>query len=203
MADELCVGFSDVKEMSEDDVYRLFFPDKHAPAAVFEEPDYAHVHEQLKRTGVTLKLLWREYQDDCSSKGAVAMGYSRFCKGYGGHMVANRLTSHLDHKPGQCVEADWSGPTMSFLAEATGESVTVHLFDAFLPYSQYAYVVPTLDMRQDTWLRCHVNMYSFFDGSPVRTVCENLKTGVISHPREGDIVLNDAYVGISRGFFPW
>jgi hypothetical protein len=55
-------------------------------------------------------------------------------------------------------------------------------------------------MKQDTWLKCHVNMYSFFGGSPVRTVCDNLKTGVISHPREGDIVLNDAYEALGSHY---
>lgn len=36
-------------------------------------------------------------------------------------------------------------------------------------------------------------MYEFFGGVTIRTVCDNLKTGVISHPKEGDIVLNDQY----------
>ncbi len=71
--------------------------------------------------------------------------------------------------------------------------VKVYLFVATLPYSQYSYVEPCLDMKQDTWLRCHIHMYRFFGGVPVRTVCDNLKTGVIRHPKEGDIILNSAY----------
>ena len=27
----------------------------------------------------------------------------------------------------------------------------------------------------------------------VRTICDNLKTGVVKHPKEGDIILTDAY----------
>jgi hypothetical protein len=48
-------------------------------------------------------------------------------------------------------------------------------------------------MKQDTWLRCNIHMFEFFGGSTVRVTCDNLKTGVISHPREGDIILNDRY----------
>jgi len=48
-------------------------------------------------------------------------------------------------------------------------------------------------MKQNTWLNCHVNMYKYFGGSTIRLVCDNLKTGVISHPKDGEIILNDKY----------
>ena len=48
-------------------------------------------------------------------------------------------------------------------------------------------------MQQDTWLRAHVAMFEAFTGSVPRIVPDNLKTGVIEHPREGEVVLNDAY----------
>ena len=28
---------------------------------LYEQPDYEYVHQELKRVGVTLKLLWQEY----------------------------------------------------------------------------------------------------------------------------------------------
>ena len=55
-------------------------------------------------------------------------------------------------------------------------------------------------MKQDTWLRCHIRMYEFFDGVTIRTVCDNLKTGVISHPKQGDIVLNDNYEALGSHY---
>lgn len=48
-------------------------------------------------------------------------------------------------------------------------------------------------MKQDTWLKCHVDMFEFFAGVPIKIVCDNLKAGVIRHPKEGDIVLNESY----------
>ncbi len=36
-------------------------------------------------------------------------------------------------------------------------------------------------------------MFEAFTGSVPRIVPDNLKTGVIKHPREGEVVLNDAY----------
>lgn len=55
-------------------------------------------------------------------------------------------------------------------------------------------------MKQDTWLRCHINMYRFFGGVSICTVCDNLKTGVIAHPKDGDIVLNEAYEALASHY---
>ena len=55
-------------------------------------------------------------------------------------------------------------------------------------------------MKQDTWLRCHIHMYEFFEGITVRTICDNLKVGVIRHPKEGDIVLNEAYEALGSHY---
>lgn len=44
---------------------------------------------------------------------------------------------------------------MSIL-NADGERIKVYLFVATLPYSQYSFVNPRLDMKQDSWLRCHI-----------------------------------------------
>ena len=41
-------------------------------------------------------------------------------------------------------------------------------------------------------------MFKFFGGTPVKVVCDNLKTGVISHPKNGEIVLNDAHLALSE-----
>jgi len=193
IADELAINYSMVKDKSEDEVYQLFFPDKHSLETLFEKPDYLYVHKELKKTGVTLKLLWTEYKDICAKNCSIPMGYTKFCEGYSDHVTANSLTNHLVHKPGMVCEVDWSGPTMSFINPSTGEVVKVYLFISTLPYSQYSYVEPCLDMKQNTWLTCNVNMFRYYNGSTIRVTCDNLKVGVISHPREGDIILNERY----------
>jgi len=200
ISDHLSITFNDVKDMSEQEVYHMFYPDKHAIEKLYEDPNYEYVHKELKKVGVTLKILWFEYDDKCKGNNDIAMGYTKFCEGYGNHTIANKLTNHLNHKPGIITEVDWSGPTMSYVDVLIGDKITVYLFVATLPYSQYAYVEPCLDMKQDTWLRCHVHMFEFFEGVTIRTVCDNLKTGVIKHPREGDIVLNESYEALGSHY---
>ena len=149
---------------------------------LFQEPNYEYIHGELSKLGVTLKLLWKEYRDLCVGEGGIAVGYTKFCTGYTRFTEAQNLTNHLTHKPGMVVEVDWSGPTMKLIDRMTCEVIPVYLFVATLPYSQYSYVEPCLNMKEASWLNCHIHMYDFFGGTTVRTVCDNLKTGVIKHP---------------------
>ena len=55
IADEKQIAYSDVADKSDDEVYRLFYPQKYAYEIIYGDPDYAYVHEELKKTGVTLK----------------------------------------------------------------------------------------------------------------------------------------------------
>ena len=192
-ADAAELGWDDVADLPDGEVYSLLFPGRGEQESVFAEPDWAEVHREMARVGVTMKLLHGEYTDRCASSGSPAMGYDRFCKQYQQHVRIAGLASRVGHKAGQTVEVDWSGPTMQLTDPVTGEARRVYLFVGCLPFSRYAFVEPTLDMKQDTWLRAHVAMFEFFGGSVPRIVPDNLKTGVITHPREGEIVLNDAY----------
>ncbi|WP_262003893.1 IS21 family transposase [Microbacterium sp. Mcb102] len=180
-------------EMSDGEVYERLFPDTGARESVYVQPDWTVVHKELARVGVTLKLLHAEYLDRCQNSGAAGMGYDRFCKNYAHFVRTLGVSSRVGHKAGQTIEVDWSGPTMQLINPVTGETAKVYLFVACLPFSRYAFVEPALDMRQDTWLEAHVSMFAWFGGSTPRIVPDNLKTGVLKHPREGEVVLNDAY----------
>lgn len=192
-ADAAGLGWDDVAQRSEAQVYGLVFPGRGEHESVFVQPDWDQAHREMARVGVTLKLLHGDYTDSCAQAGEPAMGYDRFCKTYQRHVLVTGAASRVGHKAGQCVEVDWSGPTMELINPSTGEIAKVFLFVACLPFSRYAFVEPTLDMKQDTWLRAHAAMFQFFGGSVPRIVPDNLKTGVIKHPREGEVVLNDAY----------
>lgn len=192
-ADQQGIGWDEVADLDDAEVYQLVFPGRGEHVSVFTQPDWPEIHRQLARVGVTLKLLHREYADTVTATGGIAMSYDRFCRGYEHHVALSGVDSRVGHKAGRTVEVDWSGPTMELIDPVTGEVATVYLFVACLPFSRYAFVEPALDMRQATWLRAHVAMFEFFGGSVPRIVCDNLKTGVISHPRDGEIVLNDSY----------
>ena len=109
-AAELGVSYADLAAKSDDEVYLLFFPDKFHKETIYAPVNYEHVHVELKKTGVTLKLLWQEYKDSVME--GVPVGYSKFCDDYAKYVEQNNLTNHITHKPGVVCEVDWSGKTM-------------------------------------------------------------------------------------------
>ncbi|MBR0405269.1 MAG: transposase [Eggerthellaceae bacterium] len=174
-ASESGVGRDDVSLMGDDEIAAMLFTEEKEAADAVARPDYGYVHGELRKAGVTLKLLWEEYRDECAEKEKVAVSYVTFTRGYADYAISKNVTNHLKHKPGQAMEADWSGSTMRLVDPVTGEVSKVRLFVAVLLYSQYTYVEATLDMKQNTWLLCHVNAYEFFGGVAVRLVCDNME----------------------------
>jgi len=192
-ADAAGLSHDEAAGMPDADVYARLFPGRGQHESVYAQPDWSEVHAELARVGVTPKLLHSEYRDACATAGSPAMGYDRFCKTYQHHVLVSGLASRVGHKAGQSVEVDWSGKTMTLADPVAGTHTKVFFFVGCLPFSRYAFDEPTLDMKQDTWLRAHIAMFDWFDDSVPRNVPDNLKTVVISHPREREIILNDAY----------
>ena len=199
-ARELSITWENISDKEEKEVYEIIFPDKFKPTIEYSKVDYDYVHKELKKVGVTLKMLWSEYVIDCQYKREFACGYDKFCRGYNEYVCSKNITSHIERKPGISVEVDWSGPTMSISDKDTGEIHKVYLFVATLPYSQYSYVEGTLSMDQTDWLNCHIHMFKYFGGVPRQLICDNLKTGVIKHPREGEIILNESYLNLAEHY---
>lgn len=72
------VGWDDVAGKTDGEVYALLFPGRGERESVYEQPDWARVHRELARVGVTLRILHGEYADGCRRTGKPHMGYDRF-----------------------------------------------------------------------------------------------------------------------------
>lgn len=191
-------SWDEISCWDDEKLYALFYPEKFKHKRSYAPVDYAYVHNELMKTGVTEMLLWDEYCSTCRKNGETACSYFTFTRNYQKYTVAKSYTSRVAHKPGETVEVDWSGSTMSYTEPDTGNIVTAYLFVATMPYSQKSYVEATADMQENTWLSCHVHMFEFFGGTPLRIVCDNLKTGVISHRSKGEIILNESYLSLGE-----
>ena len=194
------VAWEEAERMSAGEVYARLFPEREQPGPVYPDPDWDAVHAELAKVGVTLRLLHGEYREECAARGEAVTSYDRFCKRYRQFTVSRNVVSRVGRKAGRNMEVDWSGPTMSLVDPATGVVSKVYLFVACLPFSRYSYVEPALDMKQDTWLRCHVHAFEFLGGATPCIAPDNLKTGVTAHPREGEVVLNAAYEDLAAHY---
>ena len=157
-------------------------------------PDCSYIHEELKKKGVTLKLLHEEYQEECVIKGIDYLKYTQFCNVYKEYVEDNKLTMHIERKPGERIEVDWAGATIPIYDTTQKEIIAkAHLFVGVLPFSQYMYCAASLDMKSESWINHHINMFKHFNGVASILQCDNLKTGVISHKKYDEIIYNQAY----------
>ena len=56
-------------DVSNEDLQGILFPEKYASTSGYMEPDYERIHAELAKPGVTLTLLWAEYNEKCISTG--------------------------------------------------------------------------------------------------------------------------------------
>jgi transposase len=143
-------------------------------------PDWAIVHRELKRTGVTLQLLWVEYQQ--AHEGTLGRGrcyqYTQFCAHY--HAWAGQLEPVLrqEHKAGERTFVDYAGPHMEVLDLETGEVREAQIFVAALGASHLLFAEATWTQQLPDWIASHVRMVEFYGGVTALIVPDNLRTGV-------------------------
>ena len=68
-----------VPDADDNSLYKQFFPDKADMDEIHAPVNFDYVHKELNRTGVTLKLLWKEYNADCICSGKEAMSNHNIC----------------------------------------------------------------------------------------------------------------------------
>ena len=120
-------------------IRETFFPSE-LDSSSRRTPDYAKMHKELAKPGVTLTLLWAEYCEACYSENATPYQYTQFCDNYRKWARATKATMRIKRKPGDVFEVDWAGNTMPVYDRVTGEQYDACIFVGVLPCSGYAYV---------------------------------------------------------------
>ncbi len=92
-------------------------------------PDPATLDIELRKTGVTLRLLHHEYLEQ---NRIGAYGYTQFCAHYNGWKRTQNLTMRQVHRAGDKLFVDYSGKKPSIIDVETGERIEVELFVAVL-----------------------------------------------------------------------
>ena len=111
------------------------------------------MHEELKRRGVTLVMLWEEYR----AEHADGYGYSRFCELYSDWRKRISPTMRQTHVAGEKLFVDWAGDTMPVFDPMTGEEHARTSFVAALGASNYTYAEARWTETLPDWIGAHVN----------------------------------------------
>lgn len=177
-------------EMDDSELEKLFYSNgAQVQTAKCPSTNWAEVHLELKKKGVTKQLLWEEHvqqNKDCY------YSYSRFCHHHSLWKQKQKRSMRQQHKAGEKLFVDYAGQTIPIVCSTTGEVKNVQIFVAVLGASNYTYVEATHTQSLPDWLESHVRVFEFLGGVPKIVIPDNLKSGVSKACRY-DPDLNPAY----------
>jgi transposase len=153
----------------------LLFPRARALVAQYVEPDFAQLHQELKRKGVTLQLLWEEY---AAAHPGQAYRYSQFCLLFKRFQGRLKRSMRQVHRAGDKLFIDYSGHTVGIIDSATGEIRRAEIFVAVLGASCYTYAEASCSQQLPDWIGSHVRCFEFLGCVPALLVPDQLKSAI-------------------------
>src|ERR1700688_229604 len=167
---------------------RLSPPVELVPAAERPAVDWAVVHTELKRKGVTLSLLWEEYRE----REPRGYRYSWYCELYGQWRGRADLSMRQVHRAGEKLFVDYCGKTVPVVDAGTGEAREAQVFVAVWGASNLTFAEATWSQGLSDWVGSHVRAFEFGGGLTEIVVPDNLKSAV-SRPCRYEPELNPTY----------
>ena len=107
-------------DMTNADIEKLFYPERKISLVERKEPNYAYIHKELAKPGVTLTLLWTESCDECRANGEIPYMSTQFSDKYRNWARTTKATMRIQHKPGDAMQVDWAGNTIPYYDSVTG-----------------------------------------------------------------------------------
>ncbi len=160
--------------MGDDELAGMLFP----PSAVSDHTrpalDLPYIHNELRKKGVTLFLLWEEYKE----RHPEGFQYSWFCEIYRHWAGKLDVSMRQVHKAGEKMSVDYAGQTVDVLERLSGEIREAQVFVAVLGASNYTYSEATWTQSLPDWIGSHVRAFEYLGGCPEVVVPDNLKSGV-------------------------
>lgn len=140
------------------------------------EFDFAYIHQELKKKGVTRELLHQEYQRNHPAMKICS--YAEFCRRYKRYKRQLQPSMRQSHVAGDKVFVDYAGPTITLYDADTGSTQQAVIFVGVLGASNYTYAEATLTRSLPDWIGAHARMLEFFGGVPNLIIPDNEKSAV-------------------------
>lgn len=201
-AAEAGLTWEQAQSMTDGEVEGALYRDGGRNVAAIRAPiDYSHVHAELHRTGVTLQLLWAEYQESVGARGdgSKPYQYSQFCELYGAWRVRLKPSMRRVHRVGERAFVDYSGKKPRIVDEATGEVREMELFVMVLGASNYTYAEATRTQSLPDFVGATIRGFEHFGAVPEVIVPDQLRSAVKGPDRyEPDI--NATYLEMAQHY---
>lgn len=171
------LNFLEINELSDKDLEELFVkPDENIVNEKLQTL-YNHfplVDRELKRKGVTRKLLWAEY----IKKHPDGYGESRFTRHFSRWKSRIAPSMRKEHKAGDKLYIDFAGEKLTIIDKLTKEQTQVEVFVAILGASQLTYIQAMMSQRKEDFIPACEDALHYFGGVPAAIVPDNLRSAV-------------------------
>lgn len=180
-----------IEAMTEPELQACLLGERQQPAPPVA-PDFAHMHRELMRKGMTLMLLWQEYQ--AQHPGVRTLQYSQFCERYRQYTRSLKRSMRQVHRAGEKLFVDFAGPTL-----ALADGSRAHLFVAALGASHYTFAQALPGQRTEDWIEGMVQALHFIGGVPELIVPDNPRA-VIAQPDRYEPRANESVLDFARHY---
>jgi transposase len=130
------------------------------------QPDFGRIHQELRRKGMTLLLLWEEYQADHAD--SQTYSYSQFCDNYRRFAKQLKRSMRQLHRAGEKLFIDYAGPTVPLT-----DGSRAHIFVAAMGASSYTFAWATPKETMVDWIESTVRAVHFYGGVTQLIVPDN------------------------------
>ena len=172
------VDWPQANTLGDDERRARLYPPPRPRSSARREPDYAVLHQELKRPGVTLQLLWEEYR---AHAGEAAYRYSAYCEKYRAWAKKLKRSMRQLHPAGERLFVDYAGQTVPVVDATTGEIRRAQIFVAVLGASNYTYACATWKQTAADWVGAIIATLAFIGGVP-RLLVPDQPRALIANP---------------------
>ncbi len=201
-AEKAGLRWDEAEKMSDGEVEaRLFHQLGRNEPAARAPIDLHWVHMELRRAGVTLELLWAEYQRAVADGGTGLRPYqySQFCERYRAYKRKFSPVMRQTHRAGEKSFIDFSGKKPRLVDVETGGWIEVELFVMVLGASNYTYVEAVRTQQVADFVAATVRGLEYFGGVSEILVPDQLKSAVSKADRS-DPEINATYAEMAQHY---
>lgn len=153
------------------------------------QPDFGRIHQELRRKGMTLQLLWEEYQAEHAD--TQTYRYSQFCENYRQFARQLKRSMRQVHRAGEKLFVDYAGPTVPLT-----DGGRAHIFVSAMGASSHTFVWATPRETMRDWIESMVRALRFYGGVTQLIVPDNPRAMIADpnryEPRSNETVLDFA-----------
>lgn len=173
--------------LTENELARRLLPGP-VPRTDYVLPEFGRIHHEMRRKGVTLSLLWEEYQaDHAHQTDRLTYRYTQFCELYNQYRKQLKRSMRQIHRAGEKLFVDYAGPTIPL-----SEGGRAHIFVGAMGASNYSFAYATGRETMVDWVESIIKALHFFGGVPALIIPDNPKALINNadryEPRANDTV---------------